>query len=74
MKKVICTAGLAVLLGACGGPGGSGTAGEEETGNPFLSAYNTPFGVPPFERIELEHYLLLLNREWMSRHRKWLLS
>ncbi|MCD8178345.1 MAG: M3 family metallopeptidase [Tannerellaceae bacterium] len=57
MKKVICTAGLAVLLGACGGPGGSGTAGEEETGNPFLSAYNTPFGVPPFERIELDHYM-----------------
>ena len=27
-----------------------------ETGNPFFSAYNTPFEVPPFERIMAKHY------------------
>lgn len=26
-------------------------------GNPFLSAYDTPFEVPPFEKIKVEHYL-----------------
>ncbi|MCC8152904.1 MAG: M3 family metallopeptidase [Tannerellaceae bacterium] len=56
MKKVMYAAGLAVLLSACGGPA-SGTAEESETGNPFLSEYKTPFGVPPFERIQLEHYM-----------------
>lgn len=25
--------------------------------NPFLSAYNTPFGVPPFDLIKNEHYV-----------------
>ncbi len=56
MKKVICTAGLAVVLSSCGG-GGSQPATVEATGNPFLAEYTTPFGVPPFERIKLEHYL-----------------
>ncbi|MCD7936241.1 MAG: M3 family metallopeptidase [Tannerellaceae bacterium] len=56
MKKVICTAGLAVVLSSCGG-GSSQPATVEATGNPFLAEYTTPFGVPPFERIKLEHYL-----------------
>ncbi|PKP27714.1 MAG: peptidase M3 [Bacteroidetes bacterium HGW-Bacteroidetes-22] len=25
--------------------------------NPFFSEYNTPFGIPPFEKIENKHYL-----------------
>lgn len=25
--------------------------------NPFLSEYNTPFGVPPFDVIEIEHFI-----------------
>lgn len=27
-----------------------------ETGNPFFTDYNTPFGVPPFEKIMVKHY------------------
>ena len=27
-----------------------------ETGNPFFTAFNTPFGVPPFEKIMARHY------------------
>jgi peptidyl-dipeptidase Dcp len=25
--------------------------------NPFLQTYDTPFGVPPFDKIKTEHYL-----------------
>lgn len=25
--------------------------------NPFMKDYNTPFGVPPFDKIKLEHYM-----------------
>ncbi|MCX6580395.1 MAG: M3 family metallopeptidase [Candidatus Aminicenantes bacterium] len=30
--------------------------------NPFLSAYNTPFDVPPFDKIKVEHYLPALKQ------------
>jgi len=30
---------------------------EVDKTNPFFSEYNTPFGVPPFERIMAKHYL-----------------
>ncbi|BDD10584.1 dipeptidyl carboxypeptidase II [Fulvitalea axinellae] len=30
--------------------------------NPFLEEYDTPFGVPPFGEIELEHYLPAFER------------
>lgn len=29
----------------------------QENSNPFLVEYNTPFGVPPFEKIKAEHYI-----------------
>ncbi len=28
-----------------------------DTSNPFFSEYNTPFGVPPFEKIMAKHYM-----------------
>lgn len=39
------------------------TVGE----NPFFSAWETPYGVPPFDRIEPEHFLPALERG-MSLH------
>ena len=33
------------------------TACQQQSSNPFLSAYNTPFEVPPFEQIKNEHYM-----------------
>ena len=30
---------------------------HEAKENPFLTEWNTPFGVPPFDRIEVEHYM-----------------
>lgn len=29
---------------------------EETTGNPFFQPYNTPFNVPPFDKIKNEHF------------------
>ncbi|MCD8265072.1 MAG: M3 family metallopeptidase [Tannerellaceae bacterium] len=53
MKKIVMAAGLAVLLTTCGA---GNTSGDQENGNPFLTEYNTPFNVPPFDKIQLEHY------------------
>jgi peptidyl-dipeptidase Dcp len=36
--------------------------------NPFYSEFDTPFGVPPFDEIRLEHYMPAFE-EGMERHR-----
>ncbi len=33
------------------------TEEKPDSNNPFLSGYNTPFGIPPFESIKPEHYI-----------------
>lgn len=38
-------------------PGGAQPAVGRDASNPFFQQWNTPFGVPPFERIKDEHYL-----------------
>ncbi len=48
MKKMMMTACAAALLCGCGGK-------TEE--NPLLAEWNTPFGAPPFEQIQPEHYM-----------------
>ena len=47
-------AGLAVILGACSSQQQSDVA--KTTPNPFFTEYTTPFGVPPFDQIEVAHY------------------
>lgn len=37
--------------------------------NPFLSPYNTPFEVPPFDKIKVEHYLPAL-KEGIAQQQK----
>lgn len=49
MKKLILMAGMATVWGACGSQ-------KTTEANPFFSEYNTPFEVPPFDKIKLEHY------------------
>lgn len=53
MKQLILAAGLAVALTACSS---SGQKSDAEGGNPFLSEYTTPFGVPPFDQIKIADY------------------
>ncbi|MDA3880763.1 MAG: M3 family metallopeptidase [Prolixibacteraceae bacterium] len=35
--------------------------GTNENGNPFLEEYDTPYGVPPFDLIKIEHYVPAFN-------------
>ena len=48
MKKITGLFLMVIILASCAAP-------EED--NPFFSEYNTPFGVPPFNLIENEHFL-----------------
>ena len=54
MKKIVLSViGLALFATACN------TAKEpkRDMSNPFFSEYNTPFQVPPFSEIKLEHFM-----------------
>lgn len=53
MIKILVCAGLCFMAAA---PAFSQQTNDRET-NPFLSAYNTPFDTPPFDRIRYEHYM-----------------
>lgn len=55
MNKNFIFMGLAFLMGACNVSSDKKT-GAETDGNPFLSEYTTPFGVPPFDLIKLDDY------------------
>ena len=50
MKKLI-TGMLIISMSACA-PSGK----QNSDVNPFFAEYNTPFNVPPFEDIKIEHY------------------
>jgi peptidyl-dipeptidase Dcp len=54
MKNIILIGlPLILLLGACNNKQPS----DMNTTNPFFEEYNTPYGVPPFDLIQNEHYL-----------------
>lgn len=55
MNKTLMAAGLAVVLGACNSSKKSDGV-DTSAVNPFFTEYTTPFGVPPFEQIKVEHY------------------
>ena len=46
MKRLFLPAIICLMMTGC-----------QQSSNPFLSEYNTPFDVPPFEQIENEHYM-----------------
>lgn len=50
---MLMAAGVAFLLGAWTNVSAQGV---QANGNPFLAEYTTPFKVPPFDKIKLEHY------------------
>lgn len=52
MKHILLAACAVALLSGCGSQGKQ----TNTTGNPFLSEYTTPFQVPPFDQIKMEHY------------------
>ncbi|MGI6416633.1 MAG: M3 family metallopeptidase [Thermoguttaceae bacterium] len=58
LMMILCLA--AVVLQLCG---------SESAANPFLGDWDTPFGVPPFDKIELAHYTPAFD-EGMRRHKE----
>jgi peptidyl-dipeptidase Dcp len=50
VKKIVLTLVSTVLLFGC-------NTNSSENMNPFFSEYDTPFGVPPFDLIENEHFI-----------------
>ena len=67
MKKLLYVAGLAVIMGACTSQGQSGSDGNSSA-NPFFSEYTTPYGVPPFDQIQVAHYKPAFERA-MEEHK-----
>ncbi|MCH7412723.1 M3 family metallopeptidase [Belliella sp. R4-6] len=63
-NKIIALAASTALLYACG------TAEQKtESMNPFFEPYETPFEVPPFDKIKNEHFAPAL-REGIKEHQK----
>lgn len=60
-------AGLAVVLGACNSSKKSDV--PDVAPNPFFTEYTTPFGVPPFDKIEVAHYKPAFEKG-MEEHKK----
>ena len=70
MKKNILTIGLSAIiaLGACTTTDKNKETDMDKT-NPFFTKYETPFGVPPFDKINLEHYKPAMLKG-MEEHKK----
>jgi peptidyl-dipeptidase Dcp len=43
---------------------------SEETGNPFLKKYTTPFGAPPFDKIKNEHFMPAFEKGMQEQNEK----
>jgi len=55
MFKPILTLAVSIVLPLA-------SQGAEERTNPFLEPYNTPFNIPPFEKIQYDDYLPALEQ------------
>ena len=56
MKRAILFTLAATLLFSCGSDEQQETMEDTKPDNPFFSAYDTPYEVPPFHLIENKHY------------------
>ena len=77
--KPLTVSALAAFLVACGGgeqpaaPAAESDAADitvsdaELAGNPFLEEWDTPFGVPPFSKIEDEHFMPAVKKGILER-------
>ena len=68
MKQILTTIALSVMLVSNTGCGNDKVSDMDKT-NPFFTEYATPFGVPPFEKISIEHYKPALLKG-MEEHNK----
>ena len=68
MRNFFITIGLSALLMSCANTSDKNASGMDES-NPFFTEYTTPFGVPPFDKISIEHYKPALLKG-MADHNK----
>lgn len=52
-KMLLISGFLSIAIAGCK----NNQVAEVDTTNPFFTAYNTPFDVPPFEKIMAKHYM-----------------
>ena len=69
MKNIFITIGLSALLFSCANTADKKNASGMDESNPFFAEYATPFGVPPFDKISMEHYKPALLKG-MEEHNK----
>ena len=71
-KLVLMATAICLAVSACGdkpAPELEDTAGNAViTANPLLAEWDTPFGVPPFDRIDSEHYLPAFRASMDEHH------
>ncbi len=61
----IMAADAALAQQAQAAPAGNAATTEAATAaNPFFETWNTPFGVPPFDRLQPEHFRPAFDRAW----------
>jgi len=51
-KKIYLVIVIATILGACAAP-----EKPDHSDNPFFSAYDAPYGIPPFDLIKTDHFM-----------------
>jgi peptidyl-dipeptidase Dcp len=61
-KVIVLLLTIGLFMGAC-------TKKQEKGGNPFFTEYQTPFKVPPFDKIKAEHYMPAIEKG-MEEHKK----
>lgn len=66
MKHILLAACAVAILSGCGSQGKQAAPTE----NPFLSEYTTPFQVPPFDQIKMEHYKPAFCRAWKNNRKR----
>ncbi len=64
MKNIFYAAVIVSLLSGCA----TNKKGGDDNLNPFLSEYNTPFNVPPFDKIQISHYKPAVEKA-MAEHK-----
>lgn len=57
MKKITALLAMSVMAASC-------------NCNPFLEEWNTPYGIPPFEKIKTEHYIPAIEKGIEQQNRE----
>lgn len=65
----LATLTFAATIIGCGSSGCSKSKAANEKDNPFFAQWDTPYGIPPFEEIKVEHYKPAFE-EGMKRQRQ----